>query len=341
MIKRCFDSGRMDVSSNSLDRQALFLALINVAVLAAGGFLAGSNFMDSYNLQSMASQVPELGLLALGVMLAMISGNGGIDLSGIALANLAGIIAFLLTRHYIPAADAPLLFSWVFAGLALVVGLVGGIINGVVIAYARLTPLIATLGTQLLFTGIAVYLTNGSAVSMGYIEPLDNFGNMPILGIPMCFALFLVIAAALSFLLKYTPFGVKLMLLGSNAKAARYGGINEKRMLLITYTLCGLLASVAGIIIAARNSSVKWDYGGSYVLIAILIAVLGGVKPEGGYGKVICVLLAATALQILSSLFNFMNISNFFRDLAWGVLLLALLASARVHLGYWLRPKRQ
>ena len=341
MIKRCFDSGRMDVSSNSLDRQTLFLALINVAFLAAGGFLAGSNFMDSYNLQSMASQVPELGLLALGVMLAMISGNGGIDLSGIALANLAGIIAFLLTRHYIPAADAPLLFSWVFAGLALVVGLVGGIINGVVIAYARLTPLIATLGTQLLFTGIAVYLTNGSAVSMGYIEPLDNFGNMPILGIPMCFALFLVIAAALSFLLKYTPFGVKLMLLGSNAKAARYGGINEKRMLLITYTLCGLLASVAGIIIAARNSSVKWDYGGSYVLIAILIAVLGGVKPEGGYGKVICVLLAATALQILSSLFNFMNISNFFRDLAWGVLLLALLASARVHLGYWLRPKRQ
>ncbi|MCR8493540.1 ABC transporter permease [Ochrobactrum sp. WV_118_8] len=331
----------MDVSSNSLDRQTLFLALINVAVLAAGGFLAGSNFMDSYNLQSMASQVPELGLLALGVMLAMISGNGGIDLSGIALANLAGIIAFLLTRHYIPAADAPLLFSWVFAGLALVVGLVGGIINGVVIAYARLTPLIATLGTQLLFTGIAVYLTNGSAVSMGYIEPMDNFGNMPILGIPMCFALFLVIAAALSFLLKYTPFGVKLMLLGSNAKAARYGGINEKRMLLITYTLCGLLASVAGIIIAARNSSVKWDYGGSYVLIAILIAVLGGVKPEGGYGKVICVLLAATALQILSSLFNFMNISNFFRDLAWGVLLLALLASARVHLGYWLRPKRQ
>lgn len=329
------------MASNSLDRQTLFLALINVAVLAAGGFMAGSNFMDSYNLQSMASQVPELGLLAFGVMLAMISGNGGIDLSGIALANLSGIVAFMLARHYIPAADAPLLFSWVFAGLALLIGLIGGIINGVVIAYARLTPLIATLGTQLLFTGIAVFLTNGSAISMGFIEPLDNFGNMPVLGVPMCFALFIAIALTLSFLLKYTPFGVKLMLLGSNAKAARYGGINEKRMLLVTYTLCGLLASVAGIIIAARNSSVKWDYGGSYVLIAILIAVLGGVKPEGGYGKIVCVLLAATALQILSSLFNFMNISNFFRDLAWGVLLLALLASARMHFSYWLRLKRQ
>ena len=328
------------MSSYGVDRQTLFLLLINCAVLAAGAGFAGANFMDSYNLQSMAAQVPELGLLALGVMLAMISGNGGIDLSGIALANLAGIVAFLLTRNLIPVADAPLLFSWTFAGLALAVGLVGGFINGIMIAYARLTPLIATLGTQLVFTGVAVFLTNGSAISLGYIEPLDNFGNMPVLSIPMCFALFLAIAALLAFLLKYTPFGVTLMLMGSNSKAARYGGINEKRMLLITYTICGVLAAIAGIIIAARNSSVKWDYGGSYVLIAILIAVLGGVKPEGGYGKVLCVLLAATALQILSSLFNFMNISNFFRDLAWGVLLLVLLASARVHLGYWLRLRR-
>lgn len=326
--------------SFGVDRQTVFLAAINIAVLGAGAMLASDSFMDSYNLQSMASQVPELGLLALGVMLAMISGNGGIDLSGIALANLAGIVAFLTARNIIAPEDAPLLFAWTFAGLALLVGLVGGIINGLMIAYARLTPLIATLGTQLLFTGVAVFLTNGSAVGMGYIPPLDDFGNMPVMGVPMNFALFLAIAAALAFVLAYTPFGVRLRLMGSNAKAARYGGISETRMLMITYTLAGLLASVAGIVIAARNASVKWDYGGSYVLIAILIAVLGGVKPEGGYGKVICVLLAATALQILSSLFNFLNISNFFRDLAWGVLLLALLASARFDPGLWLRPRR-
>lgn len=323
-----------------LDRQTLFLAAINCLVLIAGAILAGGGFLDSYNLQSMAAQVPELGLLALGVMLAMISGNGGIDLSGIALANLAGIVAFGVAKTLVPVADDPLLFSWTFAGLALVIGLAGGFLNGMIIAYARLTPLIATLGTQLLFTGLAIYLTNGSAIGMGYIEPLDDFGNLPVFGVPLCFALFLVIAAVLAFSLMYTRFGVQLMLLGSNAKAARYGGINERRMLLITYTICGVLASVAGIIIAARNSSVKWDYGSSYVLIAILIAVLGGVKPEGGHGKVICVLLASTALQILSSLFNFMNISNFFRDLAWGLLLLMLLASARINIGYWLKPGR-
>lgn len=332
-------SGRVHVSS-ALDRQTVFLASINVVVLVAGALLAGQNFVDSYNLQSMAAQVPELGLLALGVTLAMISGNGGIDLSGIALANLAGIIAFLATRLMIAPDASPMLFAWTFAGIALAVGLVGGLINGIVISLAGLTPLIATLGTQLLFTGIAVFLTNGSGVSMGYIQPLDDFGNLPIFGVPLCFALFLVIAAVLGFVLKFTPFGVKLMLLGSNAKAARYGGISQRRMIIVTYTICGVLASVAGIVIAARNSSVKWDYGSSYVLIAILIAVLGGVRPEGGYGKVLCVLLASTALQTLSSLFNFMQISNFFRDLAWGALLLALLASARVDLSPWLRLRR-
>ncbi|KQQ91234.1 ABC transporter permease [Aureimonas sp. Leaf324] len=322
------------------DRQSVFLGLLNVVLLTAGAVLAGAAFIDSYNLQSMAAQVPELGLLAFGVMLAMTSGNGGIDLSGIALANLSGIGALMLAKLLVLPDAAPELFSWTFAGLALGIGLLGGLANGLVIAYGRLTPLIATLGTQLLFTGIAVYLTNGSALSLGYIPPLDDFGNSPILGIPICFALFLVVAAIIAFVLRFTPFGVRLMLLGSNPKAARYGGIAERRMIVLTYTASGILSAIAGVVIAARNASVKWDYGGSYVLIAILIAVMGGVKPEGGYGKVGCVLLAATALQILSSLFNFMDISNFFRDLAWGVLLLALLAFARFDFGIWLRPSR-
>jgi len=324
----------------NIDRQMLFLLLVNVAVFALGAFFAGDTFSGTYNVQSMAAQVPELGLLALGVAFAMISGNGGIDLSGIALANLAGIVGFMLAGHFVAADDAPFLFAWTFAALALTIGVFGGLLNGILIAHAGLTPLIATLGTQLVFSGFAVFLTNGSAVVLGYVPPLDDFGNTPFAGIPLCFALFAVIAALLAFVLKYTPFGMKLMLLGSNAKAARYGGINEKRMLLVTYTMCGTLAALAGIIIAARNGSVKSDYGSSYVLIAILIAVLGGIRPEGGYGKVSCVVLAATALQILSSVFNFMDVSNFFRDLSWGALLLLLLASAKVRPGHWLRLRR-
>jgi simple sugar transport system permease protein len=97
-------------------------------------------------------------------------------------------------------------------------------------------------------------------------------------------------------------------------------------MLIVTYTVCGVMASLAGLISATHTSSAKWDYGNSYLLIAILIAVMGGVNPAGGYGRILCVFLAATVLQVLSSLFNLLGVSQFFGNCAWGFLLLASLA---------------
>ncbi len=318
------------------DRQLNFLVVVNVLVMATAIAWVGTQFVNTYSLQSMAAQVPELGLLAIGVMLAMISGNGGIDLSGIALANLSGIVAALVVPFWASSDDAPLIYTVSFGTVALGVGLVGGLINGLLISRAGLTPIIATLGTGLAFTGLGVVLTNGSALKLGYIEPLDTFGNAPVFGVPICFSVFIAIAALIGVGLRFSPFGVRLYLLGSNAKAARYAGFASRRILLVTYTVCGLLASVAGFIIAARISSLKWDYGSSYVLIAILIVVMAGVRPDGGYGRIICVVLSATALQLLSSMFNFLDISNFFRDCAWGLLLLIFLAVSRIDLGGWL-----
>lgn len=312
------------------DAQFVFLVALNALVVIAGLLFVDRQFVSLYNFQSMGTQVPELGLLALGVMLAMVSGNGGIDLSGIALANLAGVIAFLLTPMLFSSEEAPIAFFVAFSALALGTGVLGGALNGALIGYAGMTPIIATLGTQLLFTGLAVGLTDGSALRLGYVQVIDDFGNMPLWGIPRSFALFLLIAAGLAVMLRFTRFGTHLLLMGSNPKAARFAGLRVQSMLFRTYLLAGILASIAGIVIAARNSSIKWDYGSSYVLVAILIAVMAGVRPEGGYGRVICVVLSATALQILSSLFNFMQLSNFFRDCAWGLMLLLFLANARV-----------
>ena len=180
------------------DRQFVFLALTNLLAFILAVALAGADFVGAYNLQSMAAQLPELGLLALGVMLAMVSGNGGIDLSGIALANLSGVLAGLAASHCIPADEAPMLYTGAFLALALLAGGIGGMLNGALIAWGRLTPILATLGTQLFFTGIAVVLTNGSALRLGYIEPLDAFGNSTLGGLPICFIAFLSVAAALA-----------------------------------------------------------------------------------------------------------------------------------------------
>jgi simple sugar transport system permease protein len=314
------------------DSQLNFLAGINVLVVLCAVATTGARFIDPYNLQSMAGQVPELGLLAMGVMLAMISGNGGIDLSGIALGNLAAVSAGTLVPQWIAAAESPVAFTAVFAGITIAIGVAGGLVNGVLIAYWRLPAILCTLGTQLVYTGIAVVISSGSAVRIGYNDALDYVGNGVFLGVPVCFLLFVGVALLVGIWLRFSAGGLRLGLMGTNLKAASYAGIAHRRLILLTYTTCGVLAALAGLVIAARSSSAKWDYGSSYVLIAILIAVMAGVRPEGGYGRMTCLVLSATALQFLSSTFNFIEISSFFRDLAWGVLLLTFIASSRMNL---------
>lgn len=328
--KRWFRAG--GVTSGKADPQLVFLAVINVALLAIGAMAAGVTFVGLDNLQSMAGQVPEIGLLAIGVMVAMASGNGGIDLSGIALANLAGVVGATLTTPLISPEASPLAFSLAFAAVTILVGVAGGAFNGVLISRLGLAPILCTLGTQLLFTGLAVVVSAGRAVTVGSPDLLYSLGNDSVLGVPISFVVFLAAAVLVGAVLKFSAFGVRLMLMGTNPTAARFAGFRSERLLLSAYTLSGAMAGLAGVIIAARNVNVKWDYGQSYLLIAILIVVMAGVKPEGGYGRMTCVFLSAVALQLLSSLLNFLNFSNFFRDFGWGLLLLLFLAAIRYDL---------
>lgn len=314
------------------DPQLVFLIGINLLVLLSASILSKGAFIDPYNLQSMAAQLPELGLLAIGVMLAMSSGNGGIDLSGIALANLSGVFSAMVVAAFVNVDDAPVLFTLAFAITAICVGLVGGVVNGLLISRLGLTPILCTLGTQLLFTGLAVVLSGGPSVRVGSAEPLMEIGNGLWFGVPISFLIFMLIALVVGAVLKYSPFGIRLFLMGTNPKAARFAGFAQERLLITTYALCGTMAGVAGVLIASRNVNVKWDYGQSYLLIAILITVMAGVKPEGGYGRMTCLFLSTTALQLLSSMLNFMDVSNFFRDCAWGALLLIFLAFGRYEL---------
>ncbi|AHG66028.1 ABC transporter permease [Advenella mimigardefordensis] len=315
------------------DRQLSFLLAINIVIVMAGYFLSsGGDFVSVFNLQSMAMQLPQMALLAMAMMLSMISGNGGIDLSGIALANLAGVIGALLLPQWIDAEAAPWLFTAAFVGLMLSVGLLGGMLNGIIIARFNLTPILTTLGTQLVFTGIATVLSNGSSVNLPYIEPLSAIGNDNFLGVPIAFYLFVAVVLFLGWLLRRTPFGLRLYMQGTNPKAAFYAGISRNTMLICTYTMCGLLAACSGLISASQAASASAKYGDSYLLIAILIAVMGGVNPAGGYGRVICVFFAATALQLLSSMFNLLGLSEFAGNCIWGLLLLFFLAYSRQEL---------
>ena len=168
--------------------------------------------------------------MRMGVALSMISGNGGIDLSGVALANLAGVVAATLAPQLAAPDGSPWLYTGWFAAIALAVGLAGGLLNGMLIAKAGLTPILCTLGTQLLYTGLAVVLTGGSSLRVGDAEALSAIGNEMVLGVPIPFVIFLTMLLAVGWLLRQSPFGIRLFLLGTNAKAARYAGISQARM---------------------------------------------------------------------------------------------------------------
>jgi len=310
------------------DRQLNFLLGVNVLVVVVAIWLSHGQFIDIDNLQSMGSQLPEVGLLALGIMLSMLSGNGGIDLSGVGLANFSGMVAALVVPKFISGDDSPVAYTALFCAIVVAMGFLGGLVNGLIVARLRLTPILCTLGTQLLFTGFAVALSNGASVHVDYVEPLADIGNGSFFQVPISFCIFIVAVLVLGWLLKRTPFGLRLYLMGTNQRAAFYAGIGQARMLIATYTMCGVLASLAGLVSVSHTLSAKWDYGNSYLLIAILIAVMGGVNPAGGYGRIVCVFFAATVLQFLSSLFNLLGVSQFFGDCTWGFLLLVSLAFA-------------
>jgi simple sugar transport system permease protein len=256
---------------------------------------------------------------------------GGVDLSVNATANLSAILAGMMLKRLAAATasggEAWIAFS-VAVLVALTVGVVCGLLNGALIAYVGVSAILATLSTLTLYTGIAVGITKGAAVSR-FPEVILTVGNGKLFGIPIPLLVLILVLSIVSVILTRTTFGFKIYMLGTNPTASRFAGIHNQRIILLTHALVGGLSAVAGIIILTRTNSANADYGTSYILMAILIAVLGGVSVAGGAGTLSGLLLGLVALQFLSTGFNMVLLtfsgSNFFRDFAWGFLLLLVM----------------
>ncbi len=291
--------------------------------------LSPDKFLRYYNFESITYIMPELGILSIAMMIAMLT--GGIDLSVVGIANLAAICAGLYFKNPAVAeaiaAGGPmvLVHTGIAALIALVIGVGAGAANGLLISRLKIIPILATLGTGQVFAGLALVLTGGTAI-VGFPETWSWLGNGKILGIATPFWVLIVVAICVSILLSRTSLGVKLMLIGTNPKAAIFAGIRSDRMVLYSYMLTGGLASIAGILLSGRTNAAKADFGGSYLLQAVLIAVLGGTNPAGGRGSVLGVLLALTALMLLSSGFQMVRVSNHMIDFVWGAFLVIVIA---------------
>ena len=301
--------------AKKIDGNILRLLAIFVIILAVSGITKGTSFLHVGNLQSMAKTLTEYGLMAVGCGITMIS--GGIDLSTVYIANLCGILAGLTMNE----SSSSIVLAII---VALVVGALCGIFNGFLVSVLKIPAMLATLGTYQLYMGLAVVASKGSTVSG--VTSFSSFAYMTVAGIPMPFIVFVLMIVVISFIMGKTKFGKRVHLVGTNEKASKFAGINTVSVLIRAYMLSGIVSAVAGLLSLSRINSAKADFGSSYTMQTILISVLGGINPDGGFGSIPGVAIAVLILQMLSSYLNmFPNISNYYRDLIWGVALIAVL----------------
>jgi simple sugar transport system permease protein len=311
----------------SIDSRLATLLLAAILIAGTLGLARPDTFLSPLNINSMLLQSSVIGLLSLAVAITMLT--GGIDLSINATANLTSIALAILLSKMVPreSGHVPLAITTLALVIGLLVGFGCGLFNGFLIAILGYSPILATLGTMTLFSGFGTVLTGGN--TLFGISAFATIGRGSVLGIPLPAIVFLLAALVLSLVLEARRFGFYVYLYGANETTARFSGINERRLLLSVYAVSGVLSAVAGLINLGVTNSANVDFGSSYVLLAILIPVLGGISASGGAGRIIGVVLAVLILQFLSTGLNLVfqsSGSNFLKEFAWGATLLVVLA---------------
>jgi simple sugar transport system permease protein len=303
----------------------LFVLLI--ALIAFFATLTGSGFLSLRTASAFGYEMPELGVLSLAMMVAMIS--GGLNLSIVSTANICaltmGSLLTILPVHQTGAVWGLAIAASVAAGFVVAAAI--GLVTGYIIAFVGVSPILATLGMMTLLKGVAIGVTRGNIVS-GFPKPIVFLGNGTIFGFPMPLLVFLACAIPVSVLLTRSPFGLTMSMVGSNERATYYSGVDTRRALVKVYVLSSLLACVAGVILMARFNSANASYGGSYLLVTVLACVLGGVDPYGGFGRMSGVVLALAVLQVISSAFNVLGFNAFLALAVWGMVLIVSSAVA-------------
>lgn len=287
-------------------------------------FLNGTKFVTMRNFRSMSYQLPIIGLLAIGMMISELS--GGINLSIIVNANLNGIVIYLvlnaLTGGSMGDANGAQVIIAILAGFA--ASTLIGIFNGLLIAKLNIPAMLTTLGTMTLLQGVNLVLTKGYTIS-GFPESLVFIGNGSIAGFPVPILLFIAVIIITHFILNKSAFGVRLYMTGANRVACSFSNVNTTKVIVWEYILSAWFASITSLIMIGQLNSVKANYAESYLLVAVLASFLGGVDPNGGFGRLSGMILATVILQFISSGLNLLRLDPFMITAMWGAIIIILL----------------
>lgn len=297
----------------------IFILLVVLCLVTAGN---NPNFLSVTNLTNMANSIGLYGVFSLGLGLVIIT--GGIDLSVGSICALTGVILSMALTEW--------QWAWPLATLAvLVIPMALGWIHGTLVTRMRMQPFIVTLCGLLLYRGIARFIADDGTKGFGGSDSfaaLRSFASGKLFGVPMPFVILVITGTILWVVLHRSVYGRYLMAVGRNEEAARFSGINTRRVITGAYIIAGLLTGLSGIMIAFYTNSVSpSNHGNFYELYAIAAAVLGGCSLRGGEGSIIGIIIGTALLQVLQNLVNLLGIPSSLNFAVMGaVVLLGVMA---------------
>lgn len=304
----------MKKALNILKSRAIWVFLLLMIIFFT---IVSDNFLTMKNLLNVAKQVSIFGIASIGMTYVILL--GGIDLATGSIISFINIVCayFMVNMGMHP----------VFAViLSLVISTVIGFLNGIIIAEIKMPALIVTFASQTIFSGIAYIICNGRPISrfpesflkigQGYVGPIP----VPVIIMVICFAIG-------AFILDKTYFGRYFYALGGNEEAAELSGIRVKHVKCLVYSLSGLFAGIAGLVMLARANTGQPNAGYGYEFDVITCVVLGGVSVNGGSGKISNVIAGVLIIGALSNGMVLMNVSSYMQMVIKGLILLLAVGS--------------
>jgi ribose/xylose/arabinose/galactoside ABC-type transport system permease subunit len=289
----------------------LFIFLILLMIFMA---IQSPTFRNIDNLLAVTQQMSELGIMAFGMTIVIIT--SGIDLS---LGSIAGLTTVVIGASY--GVTNNIVLS-IFIGL--IVAVLCGAFNGFIVARVGVPAILVTLGGQTLYKGIALVLSKGNAIS-NFPESYYFIGQGYIGPIPFQTIIFVILAIVTTIILKKTSWGQSVYCIGNNPIATKCSGIQTDKVLFIVYMIAALFAGISGWVISSRVATARADLGAVYVLQSVAAAVLGGTNIAGGSGNIIGTVIGVSVFAVLGNGLNHMGVSPFMQTLLMGVALIAVL----------------
>lgn len=314
-----------------IDLAARFAPLIFLLLLVIIFGSLNERFFLPLNLWNVMRQVSITGLIAIGMTFVILT--AGIDLSVGSLLALAGLICADIYKGgefftTLTGLDVSFLQGSVLGAalIAMLIGVLGGLLQGTAITRLGVPPFVVTLGGLSVFRGAALYFSNGGPIS-GFDTDFNFWGQGKVLGdVPIPVIVFLGFALLAFIVLRYTRYGRHVYAVGGNPEAARLSGLNVNRILLSVYVIVGFFAGLGGFVLSARLNSAEAVAGLGYELTVIAAVVIGGTSLFGGQGGVLGTVIGAVLVGVLTNGLVLMNVSSYIQQIIIGVIIVLAVA---------------